>query len=214
MPEKKKPHILWFIDTETSGLDPKRHCLLSLAIIPYYYLISLGKVHDLKFIRASSLHLKFSHKEFVAQPTALRMNEYLNWDIMIDPLEAGDAFGKWVNNIYGKVSVTRLYRENYIHPCGWIPTFDVGFFNQFLSWIMPRAVATEVFKKRSFFNYKAIDVYSVYTATIKEGLLGDSLSDAFINVFRGARHLQFHDALDDATAAMWLYHDIVEHVKK
>ena len=109
-----------FIDTETSGLDPKKHSVLSLSYIIY-------NVEDDKILTQGTYLIK--HDNFVATPEALAINKL-------------DMSSIVKTGISETIMADELNRIINLHDCQFVSGYNVQFDVEFLKDIitLPRRV--------------------------------------------------------------------------
>jgi DNA polymerase III epsilon subunit-like protein len=90
-----KLHNLAFIDTETTGTDPKLHEIIELAVIIARQVDRPGKGPKLEIIEECEWKIKMEHPE-KAEEQALRVNGYneTDWMFAIDRKKAMEEFAK------------------------------------------------------------------------------------------------------------------------
>ena len=124
---------LFFVDTETGGLDPSKHSLLAIGYLIYDdesdEIVDTGVIY---------------HKadEYIVTPSALRING-LN---LVEVAEKGMA----KEEIIQKFKQLAEEHGKFL-PAGWNLQFDVGFL---------KALLGEAY--REVFYYKGIDIFTLY----------------------------------------------------
>lgn len=90
-----KVHNLAFIDTETTGTDPKKHEIIELAVIIARQVPREGRGPKLEVIEECEWKIKPQHLE-TAEEEALRVNGYneTDWMFAVDRKKAMEEFAK------------------------------------------------------------------------------------------------------------------------
>lgn len=90
-----KVHNLAFIDTETTGTDPKLHEIIELAVIIARQVERPGRGPKLEIIEECEWKIKMVHPE-LAEEQALRVNGYneVDWMFAVDRKKAMEEFAK------------------------------------------------------------------------------------------------------------------------
>lgn len=142
------------IDTETGGLNPLRNSLLQVGM----EVVS----RNLELIDAVKINIK-SSPDLYTTKEALSINGIIpeEHDAHPDTLSPHYASAKLVDLLY----YWRGKSRNKLIPCGWNPSFDVGFIVQQLAGPMWGAVCT-------YFNY---DIASVAQFKKSHGHIPDDL---------------------------------------
>lgn len=117
-----KGHLLAAVDVETTGLDPKKHDIIQLAIVPLNEQIQPNK----SYLPVNFL-LKPLRPENV-EPRAFQVNKLKLADLMVtglDPFQAADLLEEWFERL-------RLPIGKKLIPLGQNYTFDQGFLREWL----------------------------------------------------------------------------------
>lgn len=180
-----------FIDTETGGIDPQKHSLLSIGVVVWDK--DIGIISQKEFFVKS--------KQYIVTRKAQGINKF---DIEAHNKIAQDS----IIVINELISFLRNYfPENTAFPVvGHNIQFDINFLKEF-------------FKKngRSFNNYfahRSIDTYSIFKAMTIAGIIDKSLnssSDAFS--YFNIKVQQRHSALYDCIATVELFENLLSLLK-
>ncbi len=90
-----KVHNLAFIDTETTGTDPKLHEIIELAVIIARQVERPGRGPKIEIVEECEWKIKMVHPE-LAEEQALRVNGYneVDWMFAVDRKKAMEEFAK------------------------------------------------------------------------------------------------------------------------
>lgn len=176
-----------FIDTETGGIVPGKHSLLSMGVIIWE--AGQGILDQKEYFIKS--------EKYVFTKEAQRINKFDE----IEHNKEAESPGIIIKEF---LSFLRQYfpEDIYIPLAGHNVQFDINFLKTFFSE-----------NNRSFnqyFSHRVIDTYSVYKTLILAGLIDENINsshDAF-NYF-GIQVKQRHDALSDCIATVELYEKMI-----
>ena len=177
-----------FIDTETGGIIPGKHSLLSIGIVIWE--------KDYGIIDKKEFYIK--HPHYVITKEAQRINKFnetFHDSVADEPKMVIESLITFIRQYFPKDTLFPLVGHNV--------QFDINFLKVFL---------TE--NNRSFnqcFSHRAIDTYSIYKALVLSGKISDNLNsshDAFsyFNISVANRH----NALDDCLATVDLFEKMLK----
>lgn len=182
---------LVFIDTETGGLDPEKHSLLSIALVVWK--------RDEGIIASKELFIKSQEYSFTKE--AQKINKFDKAQHEINALEPKDVISQielFLSKYYPALKEIELAGHN--------TQFDVAFLKTFLKQ-----------NNRSFnqlFSHRIVDTYSLLklltdAALIPEGINSSAKAFSYYKIKVENRH----SALGDAIATANLYAKMVEQIK-
>lgn len=181
-----------FIDTETGGVDPNKHSLLSIGICVW-------NMED-GIVDKKEIYVKSSN--YIVTKHAKTMNKFIEEEHNLNAIEQ-----KLV--IKELIAFCRKYiPEPYAIPIiGHNIQFDVSFLKV-------------LFKSNNksfnqYFSHRYIDTYSVFKTYVLAGIIKeeiDSSSDAFS--YFGIKVKGRHSALGDCVATVELYEKLIELIKQ
>ena len=182
---------LLFIDTETGGLDPQKHSLLTIGIVVW------DKIQGELF----SDEYAINWEQYIVTKTALRINHF-------------DENEHRKNAIPPKEIVSKLYelKTTYFQDYSAIPlaghntTFDI----QFLKHLF--VVCNRSFEK--LFSHRIVDTYSIIKFLVDCHCIPSKVNSSakafeYFNITVDGRHT----AIGDARATMQLYSKAIQLVK-
>lgn len=179
---------LLFIDTETGGIDPKKHSLLSIGLV----------VWDCKEGITDSIEILIKNNEYIFTKEAQKINKFNKLEHEKNAISQKDSLNLMLNFIYKHFSMDEL-----IPLAGHNTQFDVNFLKEFL---------TE--NGRSFnriFSHRIIDTYSIIRFLVYAGKISEEISSssqAFIKF--NIKVENRHTAKDDAIATVKLFESLLE----
>jgi len=176
-------NLVCAVDTETTGLDPRKHDIIQIAILP------LGP--DLKPNKSYmpfNMHLKPGHPENI-DPRAMKVNKIdLNWIMQhgVDPFQAADLLEEW----FAKLNLP-MYKR--ILVLGQNYCFDRGFI---LEWLGP-----QTYEYIFHYHYRDAMIAAMYindrAASYGEKPPFNGISlNKLCNVLK-VENIYAHDALED-----------------
>lgn len=179
---------LLFIDTETGGIDPNKHSLLSIGLAVWE---SNRKIID-------SLEVLIKHDDYTVTSTAQRINKFekqTHEKSAVLPEEALSTILNFCSTYFDKNLLIPLAGHN--------TQFDVGFLKVFLKE-----------NKRSYnelFSHRIIDTYTLlrslyYTGKISEDISSSAQAFKFFGIQVDGRHT----AKGDVIATVELYNKLLE----
>lgn len=180
-----------FIDTETGGIIPGKHSLLSVGVVIWE--AGYGILDKKEFYIKS--------EEYVITQEAKRINKF-------DEAKH-EKLAKLPRIVIKELlEFLKMYFDEgmYVPLAGHNVQFDINFLKSFFSE-----------NNRSFnqhFSHRVIDTYSVYKTLILSGLIDENINsshDAF-NYF-GIQVKQRHDALSDCIATVELYEKMISLIR-
>lgn len=182
---------LLFIDTETGGLDPEKHSLLSVGFVVWDSV--LGECHSAEY------HLKSENRHITK--TAQKINKLTDsdFDDAIDPIALIKKFEEIKNIYFPDYAAIPLAGHN--------TQFDVQFIKK-------------MFKDnhRSFdniFSHRIVDTYSILKYLQDSSIIKDTInSSAQAFKYFGITVYGRHTALGDALATMSLYEKMLQLLHK
>lgn len=184
----KTENRLLFIDTETGGVDPQKHSLLSIALVVWDS--SDGVIDSKEFF--------IKHNEYIITSEAKKINKF---DIDKHELVALDA-----KSVIGDIRVfcAKFFPDDNLIPlAGHNTQFDVSFLRVFLE-----------SQGRSFnqlFSHRILDTYSIIMYLIyAEKIPPNVVSSAKVFQHFGIKVNGRHTALGDALATVKLFERLLE----
>jgi DNA polymerase-3 subunit epsilon len=179
---------LLFIDTETGGIDPNKHSLLSIGLVVW----EIGK----KIIDSTEILIK--HDEYYITSTAQSINKFEKHQHEINAVSPKEAIATMLKfcNLY--------FEKNLLVPlAGHNTQFDVGFLKVFLKE-----------NNRSYnelFSHRIIDTYTLlrslfYSGKISEDIASSAQAFRYFDIYVDGRHT----AKGDAIATVELYNKLLE----
>jgi len=181
-----------FLDTETGGLDPRSHSLLSLGLV----------VGDASGV-ADSLEILIKHEPYVVTGGGMKVNRIdlaTHHEAALPPADALNQLDEFLNRHFFEKTRVTLVGHNI--------AFDQAFLSTFL--------LTMGRDPEGRFHHRIMDTHSIASALRDAGKLdlqrlsSDSLFERFgINVPAEKRHT----ALGDSLATFELYWKLVELAK-
>lgn len=183
---------LLFIDTETGGIDPQKHSLLSIGCV----------VWDRKEGILAKKEYFVRHKNYITTKESQKINGFNQNDHESKAIDGSSIIVDLLDFCSNYFEVNTL-----IPLAGHNTQFDVGFLKMFL-----------IDNGRSFnsiFSHRIIDTYSIikfleYSNIIRENV--SSSAQAF-NYF-GIKVENRHSALDDALATVQLFENALSSLEK
>jgi len=181
---------LLFIDTETGGLDPRQHSLLSIGLV----------VWTPQGILASE-EILLKEKVFRIDHHALKVNRIdlsVHASQAVSHPEAMQRLQAFVAKHFGGKGIVLA---------GHNVSFDIGFIKQ---WFEEQAADFS-----SLFSHRSIDTHSLLSALYFSGLVAEKVTDsskAFDYFKIGVE--QRHTALSDAIATATLFGKLLDLMKK
>lgn len=178
---------LLFIDTETGGIDPNLHSLLSIGLVVW---------QDKKIIDTLEVFIK--RKKYSTTETALKINKIDLNELRkkgLEPKEAMDIILRFINkNFNEKATLVG-------HNLG----FDVGFFKEFFK--------ENKIDYNNFFSYRGIDTASILkylsiSKKLKKNV--NSLDDAIEYFNLEVDENKRHTALTDSYITAKLFEKLIE----
>lgn len=177
-----------FIDTETGGIIPGKHSLLSIGIVIWE--------KDYGIIDKKEFYVK--NNTYVITKEAQKINKFdriQHEAIAEDPNVIIESLITFIGKYFPKNTFFPLAGHNI--------QFDINFLKAFLSE-----------HNRSFnqyFSHRAIDTYSIYKALVLSGKISDNINSshdafAYFNISVANRH----NALDDCIATVELFEKMLE----
>lgn len=180
-----------FIDTETGGIIPGKHSLLSIGVVIWE--AGYGILDKKEFFIKS--------EKYVVTKEAKRINKF-------DEVKHNKLAKLPRIVIKELLEFLRMYfnEEAYIPLAGHNVQFDINFLKVFFSE-----------HNRSFnqyFSHRVIDTYSVYKTLILSGLIDENVNSSHeaFNYF-GIQVEQRHDALSDCIATVELYEKMLSLIE-
>ena len=179
-----------FIDTETGGLDPRQHSLLSIGLV----------VWSPQGILASE-EILLKEKVFRIDHHALKVNNIdlsLHAARALNHAEALQKLQSFVgNHFHGKGIVL----------AGHNVSFDIGFVKQ---WFEEQNTDFS-----SMFSHRSIDTHSILSALYLSGLVNECVTDSSKAFdYFGIKVEQRHTALSDAIATATLFSKLLSIMNK
>lgn len=180
-----------FIDTETGGINPQKHSLLSIGLVAW----------DIEKGFLDGIEVFIKHENYVITKEAQSINGF---NSIIHDKKAVDCKTS-IKSI--ETFMYKYFDKNTLVPlAGHNIQFDTNFLKQFL-----------IYNNRSYnsmFSHRMLDTSSVLRTLIIAGLLPDNiynLTDAlrFFNINIEQRH----SALDDAKATVSLYEEMINIIQ-
>jgi len=190
--EKTANKRLVFIDTETGGVIPEKHSLLSIGLVIWDA--------DQGIIGKQEYFIKSAR--YVVTQEAKRINKFKRLHHNMIAEDAASVINKMIDYCQS------FFPDNIAIPlAGHNIQFDVGFLKV-------------LFKKnnRSFgqyFSHRMIDTYSVYKTIVLSGVIEENI-DSSANAFSyfNIRVDERHDALSDCIATVELYEKLIRLIQK
>lgn len=163
------------VDTETGGLDPTVHSLLSVGM---WTLDTIARTLD------NPLYFLVREPEIVTVPQAMKVNGLKLEDIQKDGLDPHAAL-HLIRNYCRQVG-------DKPNPVGHNITFDIAFLSRLVRLTHTRDVGLP-------FHYRTVDVPSVLTTMYLAGVLPKDISSSqealkYFGMERGSVHHALHDA--------------------
>lgn len=180
-----------FIDTETGGVLPEKHSLLSIGIVIWD--LSEGIIAQKEFYIKS--------KRYIVTKEAKKINKFDRaWHDKVAE-EPSIVIEKLLSFLFDYFP-----RDTFIPLAGHNVQFDINFLKTF-------------FKKQNrsynqYFSHRVIDTYSVYKTLILSNLISENINsshDAFS--YFNIQVAQRHNALSDCTATVKLYESMINLIK-
>ena len=179
-----------FIDTETGGLDPRQHSLLSIGLV----------IWSPQGILATE-EILLKEKVFRIDHHALKVNQIDLAQHAARALDHADALKKMV------AFVQSHFAGKGIVLAGHNVSFDIGFVKQ---WFEEQGVDFS-----SLFSHRSIDTHSILSALYLSGLVDERATDSSKAFdYFGIKVEQRHTALSDALATATLFGKLLEKMKK
>lgn len=182
---------LLFVDTETGGLDPQKHSLLTIGVV----------VWDKNQGELFSDEYAVNSDEFVITKSALRINHFneeKHRESAISPKEIVYKFHEIKTNYFQDVNMISLAGHN--------TAFDI----QFLKHLF--ASCGRSFEK--LFSHRVVDTYSIIKYLADCGCIPDYIcSSAKAFEYFGITVDGRHTAIGDARATMQLYSKAIHFLK-
>lgn len=181
-----------FIDTETGGVIPGKHTLLSIGIVIWDF--SEGIIAQKEFYIKS--------KRYIVTKEAKKINKF--------DRDNHNKFAEEPNIVIEKI-LSFLYdyfpQDAFIPLAGHNVQFDINFLKVF-------------FKKQNrsynqYFSHRAIDTYSVYKTLTLTNLITENINsshDAFS--YFNIKVAQRHNALSDCIATVELYEKMLQLISE
>lgn len=182
---------LLFIDTETGGLDPQKHSLLTIGVVVWDK--SLGELFSAEYAVKAD--------EFVVTKSALRINHFneeKHKEMAISPVEIVCKFHEIKTKYFQEVNTIPLAGHN--------TAFDIQFLKHlFIS-------CGRSFEK--LFSHRVVDTYSIMKYLVDCGCIPDHISSSakafeYFGITVDGRHT----AIGDARATMQLYSKAIHFLK-
>lgn len=175
---------IMFIDTETGGLNPQKHSLLSLGIVVW---------EDKKILFQTEFFVK--KEKYVVTSDALKINNIELSDLSIKGMSCEKIKDEVINII------SKFFPEEKVILAGQNVSFDIAFFKQIFS--------DELFFK--YFSYRSIDTASLFQYLYLNGKLSKSIKslDEAIAYFKVDIENR-HTALSDSLVTAELFNKILE----
>jgi len=178
---------LLFIDTETGGLDPQKHSLLTIGIV----------VWDKKLGELFSDEYAVYSDKYIVTKSALRINHFNEEDHRrkaIAPKEIVCKFHEIKENYFQEFSTIPLAGHN--------TTFDIQFLKQLF------VACGRSFEK--LFSHRIVDTYSVIKFLVDCGYIPNTINSSakafeYFRISVNGRHT----AIGDARATMQLYSETI-----
>ena len=184
-------NLICAVDTETTGLDPEKHDVIQLAILP------LGPdMKPNKNYLPFNMHIRPDHPETV-DPKAMSVNKIdLNWIMQhgIDSFQAADLLDEWFDKLNLPINKRILViGQNYC--------FDKAFLQQWLGALS--------YDRLFHYHYRDTMVSALYLND-RAALFGEAPPFGAISLGRLANKLQVenlraHDALEDCKMSAECY---------
>lgn len=179
---------LLFIDTETGGIDPNKHSLLSIGLVVWE---SSKKIID-------STEILIKHNEYVVTSTARCINKFdelAHERCAVEPKESISMMLNFCSSYFDKDLLIPLAGHN--------TQFDVSFLKVFLKT-----------KNRSYnelFSHRIIDTYTLirslyYAGKIEKDISSSAQAFSYFGIAVEGRHT----AQGDALATAELYNKLLE----
>jgi DNA polymerase III epsilon subunit-like protein len=187
----QRPYL--FLDTETGGLDPGKHSLLSIGLV----------VGDEGVVR-HSLEILVKHETYVVSGGGLKVNriDLVKHDaVALEPTEA--------------VAVLDVFLQQYF-PCVKEPITLVGHNVAFDRDFLGVFLAEQNRSLEPRFSHRLVDTHSIAAALRDAGRLGvENLSSSALFAYYGIEipEEKRHTALGDALGTFRLYWKLVESMK-
>lgn len=182
---------LLFIDTETGGLDPQKHSLLTIGVV----------VWDEDQGELFSDEYAVSWEQYVITKTALRINHFNE-----DEHRKKAILPKEVVSKFHELKMTYFQEYNAIPLAGHNTTFDI----QFLKHLF--VACGRSFEK--LFSHRVVDTYSVVKYLVDCQFIPHRVNSSakafeYFNITVDGRHT----AIGDARATMQLYSKAIQLLK-
>jgi len=170
-----------FIDTETGGLDPKQHSLLSVGLVVW-----------------SPAGIKAS-QEILLKEKVFRIDHYA---LKVNKIDLTEHAAKAQTHAEGIRTLQNFVQQNFsgkgIVLAGHNVGFDVGFVKQWFD--------EERLEFSSLFSHRSIDTHSILSALYLSGLIPEKVTDSnkafdYFKIEVERRHTALSDAL--ATALLF-----------
>lgn len=180
-----------FIDTETGGVIPGKHSLLSIGIVVWD--LSEGIIAQKEFYIKS--------KRYIVTKEAQRINKFDRVKHNKVAEEPSVVIEKLLSFLY------EYFPQNTFIPlAGHNVQFDINFLKAFLK--------KQNRSYNQYFSHRAIDTYSVYKTLILSHLISENINsshDAFS--YFNIKVDQRHNALSDCIATVKLYENMIQLIK-
>ncbi len=176
---------LCFIDTETTGLDPRRHELLELGLVRVRQTWKAGTVPSFEVIDEWSTKIRPENIQ-TADPASLRVNGYTvtGWN---NAMEVGEALEQFTRRTEGAIMVAHNV------------AFDAGFIETYLA----------VHSLPNKMHYHRLDTVSMAYAKLHDtDVTRYSLAELCKHF--GIENTRAHSALADARACFELFKKLME----
>lgn len=180
-----------FIDTETGGIIPGKHSLLSIGIV----------VWDLAEGIIAQKEFYIKSKRYNVTKEAKKINKFDRENHNKVAEEPNIVIEKMLSFLY-----EYFPRDTFIPLAGHNVQFDINFLKEFLK--------KQNRSYNQYFSHRVIDTYSVYKTLILSRLISENINsshDAFS--YFNIKVEQRHNALSDCVATVKLYESMIQLIK-